>query len=911
MSRLQPTAPLSNSLFDTCAQYVLKHFSDRLPMLNDVIIVLPYTTHAGDLRRSLLQHSANQALLPPHITTLPNLIKSRTQEVPTSYQRCLLLLGSALSENKSLFPRTNCWRLANDLLVFFNDIDEHNDFEKNYKLLSDESKHIAQIYSIWHENKPPNNEYDLRRNALRTTKLIEPHETVILCGFDKLTPSEECWAANLEKEKKLVRIHELNTTDTPSDKDIFLNAVWNLEAQTLLELSEQSRQSFPQSVIENKLKIFTPKDIEEHIHGIYTQVKQWHEQGIRNIALVTQDRQLLRRLRAVLFEKQIPIVDHSGWALSTAMSSTMVEQLLTALQAPVTIELVEYLMVHTANERTDPYINTSISIIKSTLAEADYVIETLEDLLKALNASSSREHQIVAKHVQHIQQALQALTDIPIQKQHSFDALFEALDKSMQSLHVDQKFDRDKTGKQVLEHLQTLRTYAHQENLSGSIESWKDWISYTLEVSNFVPIRNPAGIQFCNVSQSLLLHTDAVIIASLDQSHNTPPYTTLLSDSSRADLGLQTYQAFSHFITDRFHRLIRRTNNVLLSCQTQNNGKSIMPLPWVEELEHFHQVTYQQSLIVEYPKNTDVPSGTVALTRPAPSVPAELLPKKLSANSYQTAVRCPYEFFSKYILNIYRQVIPTHDSNRLYGIKLHACIEAMHQGVEGLPGPAKRWHHEEREHLLQLGMDIIDALYPESMRTHYTVIAQIQKMQAAIKQYIPWFLETWHHNETHQLLSSKSEVEYTVDMANGIKAYGRADHVIKTSNNEQHILDYKSGKMPSKKNIENGNNVQIGFYALLNHEATHARYVSLADQKAIKCTSIDGEVLESVRQNTAHGLQNFIQDAFDGKPFSAWANIDDCQHCDYAGICRRQIWEDELTQATDEASTALPPTPSQ
>lgn len=892
----------SDCLLHICAQYLCENFHQQWPVLKDVVILLPSAIHAKSLRCALLQTMPTPALIPPHITTFHNLFQERTQESFVSKQRCLLILGAALNENKDLLPSTNYWQLADDLLNFFNDLDEHNCFEKNKKNLATESEYIAKIYTLWNQVKPPRNEYDLYRQSLSHDKLLREGEFVILCGFDQLAPSEAQWVQQLEKSGRLRQInHPPQCTQTALDdasitaKDRVLNAAWDPTPNAITQLVKACKKAIPQSPLTDRVHLFAPQNLEEHVRGIHTQILRWHQEGIQQIALVTHDRQLLRRLRAVLAEDRIPINDYSGWALSTTMHATTIEQLVTAAQqADTPISLLEYLLMHQLSlnfDKTNP--QKALRVIHRTLAKTDHIVTTLAELVEILGQDPKKNTLI--QLIRKIESALQALNQIPKQKHHAFDTLFDALHKTLQAFKLDTQFNDDAAGQQILDCLQTMQIQARQENLQGDLETWRSWIFYTLEITNFFPRQTQAGVQFYNLNQSLLLCSEAVILASLDQSNHTPVNAQILNDDSRSQLGLQTHQAFVQLTDSRFHRLIRTSTHVLLSYQASNEGKTQMPLPWIDELEHFHQLSYQQSLSVEHPEQmvaslpeTSIELDPKNLTRPAPTAPSALFPPSLSAQSYSCAVCCPYRFFVQYNLGVRQlETGKAHESPKDYGKKLHQCIEALHQDVQGLPGPVKQWDPGKMDSILALGLAIIDALYPQSMRTHYGVVAQINKMQQALKRYLAWFLETGWTTP----VELQSEVEYEKNLDEAIRIYGRLDQLITLSNGEKHIVDYKSGRAPTGKDIESGLDNQIGFYTLLEPSATHAHYVQVSNQNKNKTTSVASEALNELRKKSQQRLCDFSNDFYAGLSLPAWASAKDCDHCPYPGVCRKPIWE--------------------
>jgi ATP-dependent helicase/nuclease subunit B len=122
---------------------------------------------------------------------------------------------------------------------------------------------------------------------------------------------------------------------------------------------------------------------------------------------------------------------------------------------------------------------------------------------------------------------------------------------------------------------------------------------------------------------------------------------------------------------------------------------------------------------------------------------------------------------------------------------------------------------------------------------------------------------------------------------------GRLDRLDKNESGLS-IIDYKTGKSASQKEIESGEAVQLPFYALLaeaelNKSVSRVSYLNLGSQVKFGAQLSD-DALDTISHQIGERLAQIINDMSNGKSLIAWGDESTCQYCNIDRLCRKQAW---------------------
>ncbi len=919
--------PRHRDLAGECAAAVVAHFEAALPDLRRAVILLPHHLQHRRLRRCILECArarGHAAVLPPMITTFHALFLERAppgRPALSEHER-KLLLATALDEHPGLLPRAGRWEFADQLLQLFDDIADNDPGDAPGAPPRDPPAGAAglvqTLYHAWRSDRLQTPDVrTLYRDSLRGDSLTHPDEHVFVCGFNELSPCASAWAARLYQQGRLTLITHtgdggrylapaletaaaiVGTTPAPAPTDAALAQLLTAAFTGDGAVATRARaiaERHATSPAAARIRVFKPESLEQHAFGIYLKLRDWLDAGVSPVAIVSQDRKLSRRLRAVIERGDVPLCDHAGWALSTTTSAATVAALLPPAEQGFGGDVVLALA-------RSPHCRYGLDVMRTQAACACLeracariepfrnFDETVAQLL-ALNFEDADRGEDVKRIVRRIRDALAGLRRAVQRPLPAlFDALFDALFETLDALGMTAALQKDEAGRRLLEELKAMAAACAQS--AGDWNLWRRWILHTFEHENFIPKERSHLVELYSLRQSLLARPAGLVVAALDAGHTLPAEPMpLLDEDARRTLGLKGRSWRTAVQFDRFRTALESADHILLTCQRSDNGQTLTPSPWLDGLQHFHALAYGDDL--EEPDlkrraQAEIHAGV--LTRspappparpqmPAPQLPA--WPARLSVGDVQAAIVCPYRFFAKASLNL-RPALETddYDSARSYGVHLHRCLAALHGGDEKLPGPMdKPWSEEHRDYALALARAVVETEFAPSLDRHYSVAERMQKALEAVCWYVDWLIQNLKPETRFE-----TETPRTATLAGGVELHGRPDCVIHTDAGV-HVLDHKSGYAPSKGAMTAGEDVQLTAYALFYDNAEAVSYMNMKKHRAV---TLAGANLAAARARLNERLETFKRDAADS-PLPAWADDADCKHCAYPGVCRRDAW---------------------
>ena len=887
-----------------CAHKVITRHKDLLPDLSSIIILLPHSIQVPRVRYHLLRFASEithtHVLIPPTITTLTNLFQHQyPNRTYISSRQCKLLLGASLYDNTRLFAGLNCWEAASDLLELFNEINEHNAANNTSLPISQESETLAEIYTAWNAaiNKETLDSYAYIQ-ALLKDQLTTTEKNIFACGIDSPSPAEQQWLSRKYDEGKLTSIEY---SDEMTATGQLLAVAINQDSIPPKERAAEYISQFPLSPIIEKISVFNPENLEQHAFGVQLKIIDLLVSGVEDIAIVTQDRKFARRLRTLLSRRKIPVRDHAGWALSTTSCAAALLHLVPDATQEFTYESllnVLYSPYYDHAQKTEE-LRTLRTQFNTELLATPYISGGLDEVLNNI-AKTPKISPAVSRWIRSTADILQELRNLCSDKTETpLSDFFDHLLTAMQKLGVEEKFKTDPAGQQILTIIDTLRETAAQEKITGHWSLFRSWLIHTLETENFVPDTPEKGVTFYNLNQSVLLHPQAVILASIDERYEQAARgKTLLSDNDLERLGIKTTKDRIAVLENRLHIILESANQILITYQKKDSTRTLTPAAWVEKLQNFHKIAYADDLIdheleAAAKLSTHMPLtdlGTPSprpLTMPTPQSPQHLWPKYLSANAYQSALNCPYQFFSRYCLKLKKPETspPGYHDRRYYGQIMHRCLGALHINLDDLPGPMdKPWVSQNLDYALRLANDIVTATFSEQAAEDYVASWYMYEAKQILENYVHWLIANDYN--TSRFLIEQTETRKLTHL----ELKGRADCVIKMLET-MHLIDYKTGNIPTQKNIANGEDVQIGTYTLLFPKLSKATYLQVQANKAIKPKWMESSEIEELREKHQARLVEFKADYDKQASLRPWADKNTCRFCDYAGICRRPSWE--------------------
>jgi ATP-dependent helicase/nuclease subunit B len=519
-----------------------------------------------------------------------------------------------------------------------------------------------------------------------------------------------------------------------------------------------------------------------------------------------------------------------------------------------------------------------------------------------------------------IESAADPLLPLLDDKKHAPLDFLHALEDSFGLLGLNTSLADDAAGQRILEELHAMKIASDGSTLKMHWDEFRAWLGRTLERFNFQPPAQPGQVQLMSLAQSNLARFDALIIAGAEAEYlpGSSGGSPFFNDGVRQALGLASH---TQQLSGKFHHfrcLLESADTILLTRRSEQDGEEVVASPWLERLQSFHQIAYNNRLI-NSTLTTLVNQANVQVTQPADSLPqplpanptaqisAALFPKHLSASGYQQLINCPYQFFAARCLQLeapenIREMLQKAD----YGERVHLCLQAFHGDVRDLPGPfTANITDNNKQAAVQYLNDIAIAVFARDLEDNFLHRGWLRRWQEMIPAYIDWQCE---RQQQWQVKSTEQDVtrEY-----GSVTLRGRLDRVDASTDLDSgapivSIVDYKTGATPKEADVLNGESVQLPFYALLAEHAgretvTQVEYLALdsAQSKAPVVKSkgtLETETLDTLTQDIATRLDVLVEQITAGTPMPAWGDEVTCEYCQMSGICRREAWSDKRTE---------------
>ena len=983
--------PYSEDPLRRLAEQVIEKHRDVLPNLTDITVLLPNPQASLRFRQLLLEIAASHhcpALLGPTIDTLPRWVSQHsTSDTPvlSEHQRELMLV-EALINHQYLYGQGNPWTLADSLLELFDELgamhlslpDALEPFVEQlataYGLpnglpnldndsLVGEARLVHSLWQAWHQQMQDagvidrHTDHILKLSACQ--KSLSDKQHFYITGLDNISSAEAQWLnALLEKQQVVLLfqatpftqpdteyhpscgiqnvLHRLNAaveipkTDAENAYGRCLDAIYSDSATPLRQRAKDCAQTFPQSPLSQKVGIFAASNAEREAQAIDLQVRLWWHEGKRNIGIVTENRRLARRVRALLERSGIELQDAAGWALSTTSAAATLERWLESIEDDFAYQpLLDLLKSpYLFPEQDHEQLLSCVYRFEQGVVLKENVARNLNRYRQHLHYRQNRLPADMASDYDDIHLLLDALETAaaPLlaytnDKAHPPGDYLSALITSLESLGLTQSFADDAAGQRILEELHQMQAATQGSTLQMRWSEFRTWLGRTLERFNFQPPAQSGQVQLMSLGQSVLSRFDGLIVAGCEAEYlpGNSGGSPFFNDGVRQALGLTSH---TQRLSQKFHQfrcLLESADTILLTLRSEQDGEELVASAWLERLQSFHQLAYNDNLIdnklTELVNHTDTqvtfpaePMPQPIAANPSASIAAELFPEFLSASGYQQLINCPYQFFAARCLKLeppesIREMLEKAD----YGERVHLCLHAFHHDVSGLPGPfASAISEQNKPEAIQCLDDIAVAVFARDLEDNFLHRGWFKRWQLMIPAYIDWQLQRQKH---WQVKSTELTVS-TPRINSNITLRGRLDRIDAGVDDETGakiagIIDYKTGAVPHEDDVLNGESVQLPFYALLAENAgeatiTQVEYLALDDRKetsksrsAVKAVgTLETETLETLKDDIAERLDLLVNQIQTGAPMPAWGDEKTCGYCQMSGLCRRDVWQE-------------------
>ena len=930
------------TMIELAVTQLLEKFKSSLPLLDSVTVFLPNSSAAQDFRAELLRQiktSGYSAVIPPWISTLKEWINSNIM-LPDpsctiiSEQARRLMFIEALEQHPTLFHEENKWQVSLSLLKLFDELNLHHatvsqssdewletvqqayNIEHAHPQLQQEAHLVHTLWHAWHQQLQANTLLDSS-----SAYVIRLHEAMhqlpdnfhcYSLSNEQLLPCEKQFIQSLKSSQQCTEIEQANSALNYTQQ--FLQHAFAYNEAPLKGRVEQFK-----SVKQDQALPFSThacKEVENEACAIDLQIRKWLLDGTKSIGIISEDRKLSRRLRALLERANVPIQDLSGWSLATTSAAAVLERWLECIEEDFDYRpMLDLLKSHfvSLDESRDELLNNVYRLEKDIIQHEGIARELsrykkhLQYRLKRLEHWPEDSYDKIVALLNQLEQNAEPLKKLyHSKKAHHLNIYLDALLKNLNQLGLEETFSQDPAGIRIM---QTLGDMKHSLSYSNPVLQWEDfrtWLGLSLEEHMFSPQTEASPVQLMTLEQAQLRSFDALVIAAADRQFmpGSPPSSPFFNQQAKNSLGLTTWDKKCAQRLQYFQQLLSNSKETLITYKAENNGEEIPPSPWVEALENFHQLSFKKSLAnKELAGLLSLHSGvmicdTDALPsqskQAAPSAPKGLYPKRISAGVHQRLINCPYQFFAGDMLKLKpADEISEELKKSDYGERVHRALQAFHQQVESLPPPfTEPVTADNRDQAIEHLTKTSSLIFATDLENNILHRSWLHRWLKHIPSYIDWQIK---QQKNWSVYSTEENIEKETKFSNII--FGRLDRVDNNTidNNGEHcIIDYKTGSSAKQDDVDCGENIQLTTYALLDEAATNIIYLILDDSKSrIKeGATLSGDALESIKNEVLHRLKTMLNMIQQEKELPAWGDTITCNYCIFEGLCRKSSWQE-------------------
>lgn len=601
------------------------------------------------------------------------------------------------------------------------------------------------------------------------------------------------------------------------------------------------------------------------------------EAGRAPVALIAEDRALVRRIRAVLERSGVAVDDETGWSLATTRAGAEVASALRAAD-PMARD----------DERLDWLKSRSAGVAAADVS----AVEAYWRRRNGLDAASSAQAEACWSRER------DRLAALAVPSRQSLARRLAALDRLLHPAAAPVEWLSDPAAQQVRAALgfdasaRWRLTTRVLEQVSLSLQEFTEWVEATLEEARYLPPREGADGQvvLTPLARALGRPFACVVIPGADERRlplDRANPLLLFGEPVLPTLGLPDHGQRQRRQALALRELLRTPHAVFVRRHSDGD-EPLAPSPWVDRLM---LARGEAGPAIEPERTASLPRRVVRPAGVEPPSPraAGLLPMSWSASAVEDLRQCPYRFFARSVLGL-RSVEELDDEadKRDYGRWLHATLERFHrEGAEAVP-------EAEAERFARIGRELLQRMSDRGDAAAAALLPYTAGLGAFARRYVEWhrgqLAQGWRFD------SSEVEGRYEGDADDPLRLHGRIDRVDRRAAAELRLIDYKTSArdLLSRRVAQPLEDTQLAVYAALMLRRLppggelSAMYVALDDADG-PTEVVHRDVLRSARRLVAAlGDERRRLDA--GAAMPALGRGPVCDTCDARGLCRRDHW---------------------
>ena len=254
----------------------------------------------------------------------------------------------------------------------------------------------------------------------------------------------------------------------------------------------------------------------------------------------------------------------------------------------------------------------------------------------------------------------------------------------------------------------------------------------------------------------------------------------------------------------------------------------------------------------QWAKALDAPTRSITCQRPNPVPPLSARPRSLSVTEIETWVRDPYALYAKHVLGLRPfDAIGTAPGGAEKGSIMH---DILGQFTTEWQGP---YDQSAVDFLLALGWEAFQKLahFPELLAFWWPRFERIAH----------WFVFEWEAPRNGEIAGRYAEISGGINLpmrGGDFRLRGRADRLDIGTDDQLHVIDFKTGMPPTAKQVLPGFAPQLaleGYMAKQGGFDDIPRGIEIADMAWIRLSGgrLSGEVKSGIEKD--YGAEDIVE----------------------------------------------------
>ena len=622
------------------------------------------------------------------------------------------------------------------------------------------------------------------------------------------------------------------------------------------------------------------------------------KQGKSHLALISQDRLVARRTRALLARlgPGLSVHDETGWKLSTTRAASALMSWVDILRegsvGPSAITLLEFLK--------NPYINWSDWGLDS--AESLGLVQSIENRfiqsgvqggwLAMLLALNQTQHDQELSGAINCLKKLRQLAHQWQRKSQSCGAWLDLLMSDLDHLGMTQQLTLDIAGQQLLESLEPMYRV---EGDTLHLTEWLSLLASLIEDSSYIEScpRESASVTILPLSATRLRHFDAWVMVGCDdgQLPSLSDSPMFLSAALKKMIGCKSVEAeFAQQAMDLSQLMMSHQSWRMIWQSRGSTGKPRQQSAWLQRLYASAPDLLHQTYAVP-----SVPFDPKPVSPPAVSLPSDFVkPTSISPSGYKALRECPYRYYASRLLGLREQSsLDAEVDLSLVGQTLHAALKTFHHGLKSKPIEGSQ--ETKRQQLEALLKDVSLKHFQALLNADGRWLAAWVQWESQIPDWIDWQLKREEEGWTFQ--DGEITVGFDLPTDHGLmRVSGNVDRIDLHPERGASVIDYKYSSEASiklkQKNIEDDPQLLIYAKAVQGSSLIHGAKVHEASWVSIKESRVElsvDDLKESIEELPSQ-MKADIDRVWSGDVLKASAPDSICQYCQVRGLCRKGMW---------------------